>query len=408
MTQLQKTTKGCGLDPVVKVAGMPADEMQCDICSELFERSEIDKETDCCEDCIAENFSTCEECDTVTPDTDMQCGEGRLQHNYYCDSCFDDLHFLCASCGDTFENSYLVDNESGESFCETCYTEVYFSCEICEEETDIDRCYSTDEGMYCEECAPSSDQEPKPRWQGCDEFDKIGSKRKFGVELESFDDAKYTDWIHDTDWGAKPDGSTRGMEFVSPPMWGNDGYDNVMDFCEQATNDGVRANDDCGFHLHIDLSDTNSEKRKALALAYHYTQELWADFIVKDRRDTYYAAYSSGSRHNCGDSWDEKSILDGSEHPKGTPRYLWVNWGAYEKFGTVEIRSHEPTFDGTTVINWIKAHTLFVDFVINLSVGEVTRIFKNSDILTKIFREMWPTDLADHYIGKMHLSAMET
>lgn len=405
----QRTIAGCNLPPTVETSKLPTDEIECELCNELVERSEINSESDCCEPCTDENFCACESCGTLTHDDEIHCGEGSLSDQYFCESCYNEQHTSCVNCREVMENSDSTSSESGDDYCQSCYDDNFFCCQGCGEETALDECHSTDDGMFCETCAPNDGEEceQKHNWTGTDDFDKIGSPRKFGVELESYDDANYSDWIGDTDWGAKPDGSTCGMEFVSPPMWGNDGYDSVMEFCQRAENDGIRPNNKCGFHLHIDLSDTNSEQRKAIALAYHYTRKMWADFIALDRRDTGYAAYSTDSEHHSDRRcWNEESILNGDGHPTGAPRYLWLNWQSYAKFETVEIRSHEPTFDGQTVINWIKAHTLFVDYIATLSVGEVTRIFSDPENHHDTLRQIWPTDLADHYIGKMHLTEM--
>lgn len=411
MTQTRQTIANCGLPPTVKVAKLPSDEIQCDECSELFERSEINSETNCCEPCTGDNYTYCESCGDITHDNDIRCGEGSNGDTYYCETCYDNDHVTCTSCGASMASDDSRTSDSGDDYCEECYYDNYFYCEGCESETPSDECHSTDDGCYCSECAPSqagADFEPKHNWTGTDDYNKIGSSRKFGIELESYDSSDYHEWIEDTDWGAKEDGSTEGKEFVSPPMWGNDGYDSVMDFCDKANRDGVSANRDCGYHLHLDLSDTCAEDRKGIALAYHYTREVWADFIHHSRRDTSYAFYSSNSDHRSNNSWDEKSIMDSDGHPTGTPRYTWLNWGAYYKFGTVEVRSHEPTFDGQTVINWIKAHTIFIDYVKGMTVGEITRKFGKATHteLIDTMRSILPTDVADHYIGKMHLSDM--
>jgi hypothetical protein len=264
---------------------------------------------------------------------------------------------------------------------------------------------STDYGVYCTGCRRSNGEEwdQDSHWSGCAGYDKIGSSRKFGVELETSYSPDYEDWADGHGWGAKTDGSTSGMEFVSPAMHGNDGYDSVIDFASKMDRNGCEVDDSCGYHVHIDLSDTSKEQRKVIALAYHYTRKVWSKFVDRSRRDTYYARYSSDSQHASEGDWDRDKIMAGDDKPRGRDRYCWLNWSAFDRHSTVEVRSHEATCDGRAVINWVKAHTKFVDYVKGMTVGEVTRTF-GSEQDSAIMRELrfaWDdNDLADYYQNK--------
>jgi hypothetical protein len=237
----------------------------------------------------------------------------------------------------------------------------------------------------------------------------MGTRRKFGVELETSESPDYEDWAEYGGWGAVTDGSTSGMEFVSPPMHGNDGYDSVIEMCRRIKSNGCSIDSDCGYHVHLDLSDTDKGQRKAIALAYHYTRNVWAKFVDESRRDTNYARFNVNSEANGYGGraptvyWDRDSIVKGDDKPDVDTRYVWVNWASYNKHGTVEVRSHEATIDGRAVINWARAHALFIDYVKDMTVGQVTRVF-GSEQPKAIMRELryaWKdSSLADYYQSK--------
>ena len=351
---------------------------------------------------------TCEECDDLLHYDDMV-------GNCLCETCHDEKFTTCDCCCDAIERNEAINPDCNpcEDLCSDCYHERYFTCDDCSCETHIDDCHGIDWGSVCAECYNNHHCEEWDQdfsWSGCNEFDKIGSSRKFGIELEISECDGYKDWAKFDGWGAKTDGSVDdGMEFVSPPMYGNDGYNSVTNFCGRLNDNGCDVNSDCGFHLHIDLTDCNDNQLKSIALAYHYTREFWNQCVSEERRDTYYAQLSSNSQHWSLDHWNRDKILGSRNVPSANGRYVWCNWQAYHAHKTVEIRSHEPTTDAKTVLNWVKAHTRFVDYVKTLTVGNVTRIF-GSEKLDVIFREMkfifQDVELSEFYGMKTSLSEM--
>jgi len=368
-----------------------------------------------CNDCHDMVHEDCVDCGDSVHDSEQMTCDNHSYHNrnresdVYCESCYRDEHTDCIGCGDSYPNDNLTHCEGGNEWCQNCYDENFTSCVECGCELDRNGCdiYTDRDGdPACEEHAgrrEGDEWDQKRNWTGCKEYDKIGSDRKFGVELETDESPDYEDWADGCDWGAKHDGSTNGMEFVSPPMRGNDGFDSVMEFTKKMDRNGCEVNDSCGFHLHIDLSDTDAGQRKSIALAYHYTRMVWESFVDESRRDTNYARRNVGSRHGIGDYWNRTKILASNSKPEVSSRYVWINWDSYDKFRTVEVRSHEPTCDGETVCNWIKAHTRFVDYISKLTVGQVTRMFgsENKKEIMRELRFIWnDDDLSAYYTRK--------
>lgn len=401
-----------GLAVKVPVARHHRNELEgkeeCDYCGQLVPLDAWDEDIECCEDCKDTEFAECYDCENSFHNSDLTSDNSRLNH-VYCESCYDDNFTNCQGCGESSHNEELTICSHDDRWCDSCYSDNFTHCVDCDSEICLDNGgehYSNDDGeTYCSRCRASHSEEwePKQNWSGSKDYDKIGSPRKFGIELESSKCDDYYQWAKDTDWGAKSDGSIEGMEFVSPPMHGNDGYDSIMEFCQNAIDNDCQVNKKCGFHLHIDLSDTTADQRKAIALAYHYTRKLWAKFVHPDRRDTSYARYSSDSQFNRSGYWDRDKIVKSNDHPNVPERYIWVNWRSFQRFKTVEIRSHEPTFDSLAVVNWVKAHTRFIDCVREMSVGQVTRVFgcESDDAIMRELRHIWADhSLADYYLGK--------
>lgn len=384
--------------------------VKCYECAGIIDKSDSHKGTDnesYCEICFYDQFINCDRCDKLTfRDECSFTNDG----DSYCDRCYNLTHTECEGCSEYFHNSNLT-SEMGD-YCVPCFDERFFHCDVCTNTLARDDVYVDDGQVLCESCHDNNEEWEPGRWSGCSEYDKVGSSRRFGIELESSECDGYADWARFDNWGAKKDGSIDGMEFVSPPLYGNDGYDSVIEFCRIANKNGVRVDRDCGYHLHIDLSDTNKHQRKAIALAYHYTRNVWALFVDPSRRDINYARYHCEGQYARemfkGKYWDRKDIIWGDDHPNVSERYLWCNWRSFAKHKTVEIRSHEATFDGRAVINWARAHTKFVDHVRVLTIGQIGRKFGNeeNDIIMKELRHTWNDDsLWEFYRTKSGLVA---
>ncbi len=285
----------------------------------------------------------------------------------------------CTMCREyvTRDESWQYRSEIGgtDYFCRRCYCNRFTNCLTCERIIDHMNlsCWGYDTRYCSPQCRPRKQFEQDKNWLGIPVYDEIKSTRKFGVEIETHTSPNYQNWIEDSCWGAKIEGSTRGMEFVSPALYGDDGLESIRSVCKQI--EGYSVNSACGLHIHIDLTKSFAEERKAIALAYHYTRIIWGKFVNEDRRDTEYSLQNDDSECH----WNEQSILEGDDCPYPYTRYIWVNWLAYREHNTVEIRSHEGTLDAEAICNWIKAHTRFIDAVSKMSVGEVTRLFRTNE-----------------------------
>lgn len=215
-------------------------------------------------------------------------------------------------------------------------------------------------------------------------YSRIGSRRRFGVELEyDWLSNDFNDASDKTVFGCKEDCSVNGGEFYSPILFADQGLTEVKKLCEFATEQGFRVAEGAGYHLHIDMTNEPVDKLKQIALAYHYTKDFWLNVVPSYRRSF---SYSRPHQYNRGHILPIRELGD-FQRFCSRDRYEWVNWNAYRAHTTVEIRCHETSISTPTVKNWIIAHTRFCDAMADTSVGRITRIFSRKKF-SQLVREM--------------------
>lgn len=384
--------KVVGMEPVVPVAPILTDLVDCEDCSEQVERG------DCAEDMYGKfwsdesNVTSCNDCGGT-----VSCDEAD-DNDGYCEKCRRDNYVECHNCSHIVSVDDRVSNEDGDDYCSRCYSETYTSCEGC----GCELCQEgrRTNGVWCESCYQSESDDDdgevsSRRFSGGEVYDELRSKRKFGVELETSESDGWRDVATSTGWGAKEDGSVSGKEFVSAVLYGDDGLNSVRRLCGQAERAGFSVDNACGYHLHCDLTNTTDAQRKAIALAYAYTEKFWFSLVKPRRRNNTYCRPLDT---------DVATIKLGNSHPRSYDRYKWINWQAYDCHSTVEVRLHHGTINGVEVSNWIKAHLRFIDAVMNMSPGKITRLFGNKTVegVMRNMRDIWnDTVLADYYVGKV-------
>ena len=73
---------------------------------------------------------------------------------------------------------------------------------------------------------------------------------------------------------------------MSPPLSSDRGLERVEQFCDLASEFDV--DNDCGFHLHIDVSHLDVVTIRRIAIAYKLTESLWHSFVPEGRRNNHY------------------------------------------------------------------------------------------------------------------------
>jgi hypothetical protein len=193
-----------------------------------------------------------------------------------------------------------------------------------------------------------------------------------------------------TVFGVKEDGSIDGLEFVSPILAGDQGLAEIEKFCDLAAEKGFEVNEDCGYHLHIDMRDTTDLQRRHIAYAYRLTYELWASLVKKDRRNNTFCYKPCYRASDIRDTEDFGSFI------RHLDRYQFINLRAYRDHTTYELRGYQGTLSKTEICNWIAAHLRFVEFVKDKSFAEIDTLFDCESAWTNL-RRVLGARLARYY-----------
>jgi hypothetical protein len=190
-----------------------------------------------------------------------------------------------------------------------------------------------------------------------------------------------------TCFGVKEDGSINGLEFYSPILSGDKGLAEVRKFCRLAKTFAV--DEDCGFHLHIDMRDTDSIQRKRIVYAYRLTFELWQHLVDEDRWDNCF----------CQGPYYSPEDIARADRPESVSndRYEFINLRAFRTHSTYEMRGHQGTLDSKQICNWVKAHLRFVEYVKDFDLPELDKMFKSKKKAKRTLRKIFGTTLSNYY-----------
>lgn len=296
-----------------------------------------------------------------------------------------------------------MSDECGNCYCESCYSELYTCCDDCGCEVSRDDAVYCNGSHYCPDCVPSDDDREwaSRRMQNIPSrtYDRIGSTRKYGVELETNACHGLNDLEECTHFGCKHDGSISGKEFVSPVLRGDDGLDEIIKLCRYANRNDWNVNATCGYHLHLDVSDECINSLKSIVYAYNKTREVWASFVPNSRRRN---SYCGNVRYILSEMMDCKDRDDFNYWAGNQERYVWFNVVSYARHRTFEVRLHTGTLDAEKVCNWAKAHTRFADWAAGATIAEIDARFScTGDEAFAALAELWnDAELTEYYRGR--------
>ena len=322
-----------------------------------------------CESCWNDTFTTCERCNDTIWQDDAKEGNGSL----YCESCWDEQFAECEGCGDTVRfdgcRHTCYTTSDGEHYCESCYYERYDTCEDCGEEYSRDDLTVCGDQTVCRDCATRYGLwQPTGFYNNSRKHVKVGSTRKFGLELETASCEGAEDLSNKRAWGCKHDASINGEEFYSDILHGNSGLEAVDDICEYAHSNGWEVDDRCGLHLHLDMRGESVDSLYAIAAAYRATYDVWSALVEKKRLDNSFCHASEwdfntlSQYYQRGGSVDYPRLEHFIDFTTRYYRYDWFNLHAYSVHTTFEIRLHQGSLNAEEIRNWVRAHTIFADY----------------------------------------------
>ena len=139
------------------------------------------------------------------------------------------------------------------------------------------------------------------------------------------------------------------FELVSPILVGEAGLRELEKVCWVLELCGVKVNDSCGLHVHIDAAGFNMETWRNLALSYKHLEPVIDGFMPASRRDN---RYCWGLGHVSDEMIRSARTVDELKGRIGD-RYHKVNLEAYSRHKTVEFRQHSGTTNFTKMRNWV-------------------------------------------------------
>jgi hypothetical protein len=285
-----------------------------------------------------------------------------------CANCWQAYWYTCTACGTVAPVDESQRSPDGMSLCAECFEAEYVACAACGRGVDREEYFGWEGDPYCGDCYGRADTWKVQPWSGeAGSFDKVGSERRFGVELETCDCEGWRDLHGQTEWGCVYECSTPGREFISPILQGDDGFADIRAMCDIADNRGWSVDSSCGLHIHLDLSNESPEECLRIAYAYRKTYPLWKVFVDERRRNT---SMCGSPQYTCADIRTYEHIEDFAEV---RDRFEFVNWRAYIRHGSFEVRLYPGTLNAREICNWIALHARFMDAVKGMSYSEIDR-----------------------------------
>lgn len=208
------------------------------------------------------------------------------------------------------------------------------------------------------------------------------SSQTFGVELECLlprghsrndlhqaliaagIDARVEHLNHSTGghWKLTTDGSlndyTQGVEVVSPPLSGEEGFNQLRAVCRVLTALRAKVNRRCGFHVHIGARNRPLSFFKHLVKIYSQFEQVIDSVVAPSRRG--YANHFCGPVRVNDSRWNEATTIEdvarsiGQSTARDQTRYKKINLNSYWQHGTVEFRQHQGTVEVAKVENWVR------------------------------------------------------
>lgn len=233
---------------------------------------------------------------------------------------------------------------------------------------------------------------------------KIISSRFFGVELESHPvisgnqivevisknsnreiiKTKWKQTSRNDYWHVKTDstcggGESKGWEIAS---FKASGYEDLLEICKVAKalrKSGLRCGEDCGLHVHVDISDFSIEQASVLLAYWVKVEKIVLKSVPAHRSKSSYCKslcknIIKNKKWNCVDFWNSYKPKDVSIHGNKDKRVTMnlVNYVMYMEMpfltqsrSTAEFRFPEGTFNENDIKNWVIFFINFIDNVKN-------------------------------------------
>lgn len=289
-------------------------------------------------------------------------------------------HFRCADCE---TRVYTAGPEIPRRWHTTWGHAPFQECRTCHQERTMDRAYwyrvAGRWSRNCRSCCDArraeevlSGRRPQRR-----SVRPLTGPRRFGVELEFMGTSRdnvalqmehvglavrnegYTHAVL-PEWKLVTDSSLPGYdsgELVSPPLRGEDGYEQLTQACQALRTAGAEPTLQCGLHVHHEVADLDGYSFGRLFRFYYQNQRAIDRLIGQARRSSVNPGFCSGLSNDTVRQIERLGTSSRTNLRRMTRdfnRYNVLNVTSYPRYGTIEFRQHHPTYNAQEILAWVE------------------------------------------------------
>lgn len=170
-------------------------------------------------------------------------------------------------------------------------------------------------------------------------------------------------------WDIHRDNSLRnnGLEFVTPPVYGEDLLTMLREFCSAARSVGLQGTVRTGIHIHVNMSDNDVASLEYVVGVYSIFEPMlfrlvgewrkWSNFCAP--LDEVKALHTPLRKLFNGKT---EASLRSTARTLEVWRYSSLNLASLAKYGTIEFRMFPTTFDENEILLWINLLLCIVSY----------------------------------------------
>jgi hypothetical protein len=162
--------------------------------------------------------------------------------------------------------------------------------------------------------------------------------------------------IHES-WSSVYDGSVRGAEVVSPIL-GEERLNEASTVARLLLSAGGKVDRTTGFHVHIGAAALSLDHVAQWYLNWNLVHEAIGALVAPSRLNNSYCKVPSTERIAI----NAERIRNGNISDLDGDRYQSFNLQSFQRHGTLEIRVHQGTLNGTKAVAWAKFIDAFKDY----------------------------------------------
>lgn len=212
------------------------------------------------------------------------------------------------------------------------------------------------------------------------------TKKGISVSYEGYTHRVTTGWklVTDVSVTSTNTGLSKGLELVSPILYGDDGLDQLQVVMETLNSIGAKVDRSCGLHIHHDVADYDVENFVSLHNLYFNYQKGINSVVPQSRRTSARNTYCKPLPKSDLTYIQNASSISQVASWIGT-RYVVLNAQSYVKYGTIEFRQHSGTVEFEKLEAWIVLTHCMVNYCRN---NKVTLNSTNEGTLDTLLKRL--------------------